>query len=120
MKTSTILAGTVLAAALVVAGPAAARPAAGDVTTTVVKVSMYEMGFKLSKRIVPRGIVVFRVTNAGKLPHDFRIKGKGTPVFDPSKTATLKVKFLKPGKFTFICSVEGHASGGMYGKLTVR
>ena len=55
----------------------AAAPAA---QTTNVTVSMFEMGFKLSATVVPRGTVIFKVVNDGKVPHDFRIERKGTRV----------------------------------------
>ncbi|HUP31868.1 MAG TPA: cupredoxin domain-containing protein [Gaiellaceae bacterium] len=97
---------------LTVAAPAA--------QATVVTASMFEMGFKLSRTTVPPGTVEFRVVNDGKLPHDFRIGGKGTPVFAAGGRATLTVAFPKPGTFTFVCTVEGHAAAGMVGKLIVR
>lgn len=101
----------------------AARPTAADapaVKTTVVTVSMYEMGFKLSKRIVPRGIVSFRVVNDGQIDHDFRVRGRGTPMLGAGERATLNIRFTKAGRFSFICTVEGHAGAGMVGKLVVK
>lgn len=87
---------------------------------TAVDVSMFEMGFKLSRSEVPPGTVVFRVVNDGKVPHDFRISGKGTPMLGPGGRATLTVAFPQPGSFTFVCTVEGHAGAGMVGKLIVK
>jgi uncharacterized cupredoxin-like copper-binding protein len=40
-----------------------------------------------------------------------------TPTFQGG-TKTLKVQ-LKPGTYTFFCSVPGHRDGGMQGTLTV-
>ncbi len=100
----------------------AVRPAAASAPqTTEVAVSMFEMGFKLSKTSAPRGTVVFKVSNDGKLPHDFSFgsRGGGTPLLDSGGTATHTVKFPTPGKYTFICTVEGHYAAGMYGVLTV-
>ncbi len=89
--------------------------------TTDVNVSLFEMGFKLSKMTVPRGTVVFHLKNDGKLPHDFSFgsRGGGSPMLQPGQNATFTVKFATPGKYTFICTVEGHQEAGMIGVLTV-
>lgn len=94
-------------------------PAAAQ--TTHVNVSAFEMGFKLTKTTVPHGTVVFDVRNDGKLPHDFSFgsRGGGTRLLGPGQSATLTVTFAKPGKYTYICTVEGHQEGGMIGVLTV-
>ena len=96
-------------------------PAASAPQTTEVGVSMFEMGFKLSKTRVPWGTVVFNVKNDGKLPHDFSFgsRGGGSPLLQAGQSATFTVKFATPGKYTFICTVEGHYAAGMYGVLTV-
>jgi uncharacterized cupredoxin-like copper-binding protein len=101
-------------AGIVVKAPPAAQ-------TTRVSVSAFEMGFKLTKTTVPRGTVIFDVKNDGKVPHDFTFgsQGGGTPMLQPGQSATLTVKFTKPGKYTFICTVEGHQEAGMIGVLTV-
>ncbi len=89
--------------------------------TTRVSVSAFEMGFKLSKTTVPHGTVVFDVRNDGKLPHDFSFgsRGGGSPMLQAGQSATFTVKFATPGKYTFICTVEGHQEAGMIGVLTV-
>ena len=89
--------------------------------TTNVSVSAFEMGFKLSKATVACGTVVFDVRNDGKLAHDFSFgsRGGGTPLIQPGESAALRVTFAKPGKYTFICTVEGHQEAGMFGVLTV-
>jgi len=99
------------------AAKAHAAPAA---QTTTVTVSMFEMGFKLSTTVVPRGTVIFKVVNDGKVPHDFRIGGKGTEYLDSGQSETLTVGLAKPGQFTFLCTVSGHAGAGMIGTLTVK
>ena len=95
-------------------------PAPEPVTSTVA-VSMFEMGFKLSKTVVPRGTVIFKVVNNGRLPHDFSF-GKelgGSALLEAGESGTLTVKFTKAGKYIYICTVEGHAESGMLGALTV-
>ena len=111
----------VAAAALVVAVAAAAPSRTASVTTDAVTAGKpSELKFTLAKRTVPRGTVTFKVTNKGSLQHDFKIKGKKTVRLAPGKTATLKVSFATAGKFGYLCTVPGHAAGGMKGTLTVK
>lgn len=67
---------------------------------------------------VKHGLIRFKVTNVGKIPHNFVIGGKQTPVLAHGKSATLNV-VLKKGKIKYRCSVTGHAALGMKGVLLV-
>jgi uncharacterized cupredoxin-like copper-binding protein len=67
---------------------------------------------------VPNGVVRFTVTNTGAIPHNFVIGGEQTLVLAPGKSQTLDVTFT-PGKYTYICSIVGHAAAGMKGTLVV-
>ena len=100
---------------------AVTKKAVAKPQTTAVTGTGFEMGFKLSQTTVPSGTVVFTITNTGVLPHDFSFgsAGGGTPMLEPGQSATLTVKFPKPGKYTYICTVEGHQEAGMLGSLTV-
>lgn len=113
--TTTVVLAT---AALVLASFALARPQATKVTVTAGKPA--ELRFTLASKSVTKGAVTFAVTNRGKLKHDFKIAGKKTPLLSPGKSATLKVTFNKAGRFAFLCTVPGHAAGGMKGTLTVK
>lgn len=68
------------------------------------------------------GSVTITLTNASPLEHNVAIaEGPtvlgATPTFaGASKQLTLT---LKPGKYTFYCTVPGHRQGGMEGTLTV-
>jgi nitrite reductase (NO-forming) len=95
-----------------------ALPALGTTTTTTVTVAAKEFKFTLSKTSVPHGKVIFKVTNRGKLAHDFSIAGHKTPLIKPGKSATLTVT-LKKGSWAYKCTVAGHAAAGMKGKLKV-
>jgi uncharacterized cupredoxin-like copper-binding protein len=112
------IATVILAAALVLVSVALARPQATKVTVTAGKPA--ELRFTLTTRSVPKGAVTFAVTNRGKLKHDFKIAGKKTPLLATGKSATLKATFTKAGRFPFLCTVPGHAAGGMKGTLTVK
>ena len=112
---------TSAAALLAVVGVVAA-PALGSrthATGTAVTVTATEFHFKFSKTSVPHGSVTFTVVNKGHIGHDFKIGGKKTPVIKPGKSAKLTVT-LKAGKAAYLCTVPGHAAGGMKGKLTVK
>ena len=69
---------------------------------------------------VPKDIVVFKVANRGRVTHDFRIAGKKTKSLAPGKMTTLSVVLKKTGKYAYLCTVPGHAQGGMKGVLTVK
>lgn len=85
-----------------------------------VTVGMTDFKFALSKAAVPRGTAVFRVMNQGKVIHDFKIAGKKTPIYMNGKGGVLRVKFTKPGRYKYICTVPGHVAAGMWGVLRVR
>jgi plastocyanin len=67
------------------------------------------------------GKVTVNFTNSSPVPHDVRIEddgGKdigGTEVISESNEST--TVDLKPGDYTFYCSVPGHRQGGMEGTL---
>ena len=95
------------------ASPAAAAPAKITVTAS-------EFKFALSKTNVPPGTtVVFTVVNKGKIPHDFKIAGKKTQTLKAGQKTTLQVTFPKKGAIPFLCTLPGHAQGGMKGTFVV-
>ena len=89
-------------------------------TATTVQVKGGEFFFRLSTKSVARpGKVTFVFKNTGHILHDFKISSKKTPLIGPGKTATISVT-LKKGKYTYLCTVPGHAAAGMKGVFTVR
>ena len=88
--------------------------------STAVTVKATEFKFALSKSSVRRGTVSFKIKNSGHIKHDFKINGKKTKLLSPGASITLKVAFGKAGKFSYVCTVPGHAQAGMKGKLTVK
>jgi uncharacterized cupredoxin-like copper-binding protein len=110
------------AAAATVGGNAVAASAHATraaITKTTVTVAAREFKFTLSRTTVHRGIVIFKVTNKGKIAHDFKINGKATKILSPGRSAVLTVTFTRPGSYAYLCTVPGHASAGMKGKLKV-
>ena len=88
---------------------------------TTIQVKGGEFFFKLSaKSIAKPGKVTFVFKNVGHVMHDFKINGKKTPLIQPGKTAKLVVTFTKKKKYTYLCTVPGHAAAGMKGVFTVR
>jgi len=68
------------------------------------------------------GKVTVEFTNPGGIPHDVQV-AQGAKELGGTKTinsgkATFEVD-LKPGTYTFFCSVPGHRQSGMEGTLTV-
>jgi uncharacterized cupredoxin-like copper-binding protein len=110
MKRLTALA--LLAAVLAVVPVAFGHTSAAKVTT--VNVTAKEFRFTLSRRTAPHGIVVFRVINKGRIKHDFKIAGKKTALLRPGGRATLRVRLAKR-RYTYVCTVPGHAVAGMKG-----
>jgi mono/diheme cytochrome c family protein len=69
------------------------------------------------------GKVTLRMKNASSVPHDIAIRGAGVsqvgPVVSGGGVSTVTTS-LKPGTYTFYCSVDGHQAAGMKGTLTVK
>jgi uncharacterized cupredoxin-like copper-binding protein len=107
-----------LAAAVSAFGGSAQQKATTTVGVTAGKPS--ELKFTLLKKTILKGTGVFKVVNKGKLSHNFKINGKKTPILAAGKTATLRVLFTKAGKYTYLCTVPGHAAAGMKGVLVVK
>jgi uncharacterized cupredoxin-like copper-binding protein len=106
--------------ALATAVSAFGRPdAATPVAVTAGKPA--EFNFTLSKKTVKKGTTVaFKVTNKGTIAHDFKINGKKTASLKTGKTQTISVAFKKAGKYTYLCTLPGHAPGGMKGTFVVK
>ena len=83
-----------------------------------------QLKFTKSSLSAKAGKVTVDFANMSSVPHNFTVQqgtnGKtlgATPTFSGG-TKTLTVS-LKPGKYTFFCSVPGHRQAGMVGTLTV-
>ena len=110
-----------LSALAVIQTAAAQIDSPATATAAPDQVKSGEFFFKLATKSEAKpGKVTFVVKNVGHVLHDFSIQGKKTPLVAPGKTATLVVTFKKIGKFTYLCTVPGHAEAGMKGVFTVR
>ena len=84
-------------------------------TATTVTVTIKNFKFTLSKKSATHGKVKFVVTNKDSIKHDFKIAGKKTPLLGKNKSASITVTLTKGKKYTYICTVPGHAAAGMKG-----
>jgi plastocyanin len=81
-----------------------------------------ELGYNTKQLTAKAGRVTITMTNMSPLEHNVTVaRGStvlgATPTFQGgSKSLTLN---LKPGIYTFYCSVPGHRAAGMEGTLTV-
>jgi plastocyanin len=81
-----------------------------------------QLGFDTKQLSAKAGSVTIAFTNAAPLEHNLAVSQGAkvlgtTPTFaGGAKSLSLK---LKPGKYTFYCSVPGHRQAGMEGTLTV-
>jgi plastocyanin len=80
-----------------------------------------QLKYNTNKLTAKAGKVTITMTNQSPLQHDIAIKGgvdaKG-PVVGQGGKSVVTVD-LKPGKYTFYCSVDSHESAGMNGELDV-
>ena len=81
-----------------------------------------ELKYDKSTLSAKAGKVTITMTNNSSLQHDVAIKGgvdaKGEVVGQGGKSVV--TTDLKPGKYTFYCSVDGHEAAGMTGELDVQ
>ncbi len=89
----------------------------------VLKIDADETGalaFTASTATAPAGPLEFVMENPSPIEHNIALEGDGEgPVVGTGGTSQFKAN-LKPGKYTFLCTVPGHADGGMKGELTVK
>jgi plastocyanin len=82
-----------------------------------------QLKFLASSASATPGTVTLQMKNMSSTPHDIAITGGGVQQVGPivSNGGTSKVTAtLKPGSYTFYCSVDGHEAAGMKGTLTVK
>jgi plastocyanin len=83
-----------------------------------------QLAFTTDEATAKAGKVTVDFTNSSPVPHDVAIEDSGgetiaeTEVLSEGSDSTTAE--LKPGKYTFYCSVPGHREAGMEGTLTVK
>lgn len=83
-----------------------------------------QLAFEEKSVTAKAGNVTINFTNSSPVPHDVKIESSGGEeiggteiVSEGSESAEVE---LKPGTYTFFCSIPGHRQAGMEGTLTVK
>jgi plastocyanin len=110
-------------------GSSAASSASSAVSSVagghVVEIDVAQSGFRYVKSTAtaPSGRVVIRSMNPQSVGHDISLTGNGVDlhgkVVSNGDASTIVIADLKPGTYTYYCSVPGHEAAGMKGTLTV-
>jgi uncharacterized cupredoxin-like copper-binding protein len=98
---------------------AQARGGKLDIPTAASGALAYDFGSAKA----PPGKITIESKNDASIDHNIALEGGGIdekgPVVKNGGVSRIQVD-LKPGEYTFYCSVDGHREGGMVGKLTVQ
>jgi plastocyanin len=82
-----------------------------------------QLAYQFASATAKAGKVQVESKNPSGTPHDIAIEGNGVnakgPVVQNGGVSKLTAT-LKPGSYTFFCTVPGHRQAGMHGKLTVK
>jgi uncharacterized cupredoxin-like copper-binding protein len=81
------------------------------------------LAFTFGSAEAPAGQLEIDTPNKSSVDHNIALEGNGVSEKGPvvKNGAVSKITAdLKPGEYTFFCSVPGHRQGGMEGKLTVK
>jgi plastocyanin len=82
-----------------------------------------QLKFLAASATAKPGKVTLRMKNPSSVPHDIGVKGNGVSAVGPVVTSggtSAVTQNLKPGTYTFFCSVDSHEAAGMKGTLTVK
>ena len=105
--------------------PGAAAPPSGTTTNLLINADASgQLRFDKDTLQAKPGNVRITMNNPSPVPHDVSIEGPGG-VKQQGKTvskggASEVQASLKPGSYTYFCSVDGHRQAGMEGTLTVK
>jgi mono/diheme cytochrome c family protein len=82
-----------------------------------------QLAFVTNRATAEPGRVELVMPNPATIPHNIAIEGAGVreigPVVNQGGTSRISAT-VRPGQYTYFCSVPGHREGGMEGRLTVR
>jgi plastocyanin len=104
--------------------PAGKTPPAGQTAQTLQLAAnpTGQLSFDKTTLAAKAGLVRIVLSNPAPVPHNISLEGAGVnqqgKTVPKGGTSQVSVK-LKPGNYTFYCSVPGHRQAGMQGTLTV-
>jgi hypothetical protein len=87
---------------------------------TRVTVTLSDSKIVLNAKSAKRGQVTFKVTNLGKLKHDFEISGRKTRMLSHGQSDTLRVTFLRKGTYPYKSGATGDVAKGLTGVFTIK
>ncbi len=110
--------------AAAVAAPGAGKPvAAKDGKLSIPADPNGQLAYITKQATAPAGPLDVESKNPASIPHDIALEGNGVTgkgaVVQDGGVSKFKVT-VKPGKYSYYCSVAGHREGGMEGTLTVK
>jgi plastocyanin len=104
-------------------GGGAAKTEGGAATTLNLAAEPSELAFDTTSLSAKAGKVTIDFTNPSPLEHNVAIEKGGQKLAESETIASGKTSVsanLKPGTYTFLCTIPGHAEAGMEGTLTVK
>ena len=105
--------------------PGAAAPPGKTVKTLLISADPSgQLRFDKSSLQASAGGVRITMNNPSPIPHNVSLEGPGGinlhgPTIPKGGSSQVQAQ-LKPGKYTYYCSVPGHRQAGMQGTLTVK
>ena len=109
-------------ATIAAAAPTTAPSGSGGAGAPIA-VTLKEWAIDPATISVPAGHQVFKVTNAGKFPHNFSVMVNGqeqkTANLKAGETATLETD-LTAATYPTLCDLPGHKDKGMAGTIVVK
>jgi hypothetical protein len=122
MLIRTLIVSGSVAAIAALGTPAVAATHRAALATTTIKVVIHNSTFVLSAKTAPQGVVIFKVFAAGpknNYRHNFSINGHTTRLLSPYQSQTLRVTFLRKGRYTYKDTVDHFAQQGQEGVFTI-
>ena len=103
--------------------PTSSAPGASagtEATVPPARVSLKEFSISPATVTAASGSTI-AVTNVGNVPHDLHVVGKDltSGLIEPGGSGQLPLTGLDPGSYGLYCTLPGHESSGMVGKLSV-